>query len=272
MTAPRSAETGKVHPAAEIFPMMTPDELQELAADIVTHGLLTPIVLDDNGMLIDGRNRLAACELAGVDPTFTYIGEHVDPLAFILSANIARRHLTKGQQAMATALLYPLPEQGKRSDLLNNSTSAGPDRGSLSKARAVLANAPELAALVMDGSRSLAEAHETVRQRLAAADSDESKMAQLRARAPDVADLVVEGNLSLAAGMQELTERARQEQLAREFAHKCAEAIETDVMNRVLGIRHGVAFGERVAIKPERIEWLAAQLMELASLVEEESR
>jgi hypothetical protein len=35
-----------------------------------------------------------------------------DPTAFVLSANIHRRHMTKGQRAMA--MIYPEPEKGGR--------------------------------------------------------------------------------------------------------------------------------------------------------------
>lgn len=38
----------------------------------------------------------------------------IDAGALILSANIARRHLDKGQQAIAIAMLYPEPEKGGR--------------------------------------------------------------------------------------------------------------------------------------------------------------
>ena len=53
------------HPVAAIFPAMTEPELSVLAEDIAARGLLQPIVLDREGRLLDGRNRLAACRRAG---------------------------------------------------------------------------------------------------------------------------------------------------------------------------------------------------------------
>jgi hypothetical protein len=58
-----------VHPAADVFPMMSDTELAELGADIKKNGLTTPIVFwtgDSGTFLIDGRNRLEAMERAGV--------------------------------------------------------------------------------------------------------------------------------------------------------------------------------------------------------------
>ena len=58
-----------VHPAADVFPMLDPDELSDLASDIQANGLQHPIIIgqvDGVEMLIDGRNRLAACKLAKV--------------------------------------------------------------------------------------------------------------------------------------------------------------------------------------------------------------
>jgi hypothetical protein len=60
-----------VHPAAEMFPLMNPEELPGLGADIERCGLKSPIILwsreeNDTVYLLDGRNRLDALEAAGV--------------------------------------------------------------------------------------------------------------------------------------------------------------------------------------------------------------
>src|SRR5688572_13286990 len=82
--APEPPFAFPVHPLAESFPMLEGDELDALVDDIRTNGLLNPIVRDTNGRLIDGRNRLKACALAGVEPRFTT--SDVDPVAYILGA------------------------------------------------------------------------------------------------------------------------------------------------------------------------------------------
>jgi hypothetical protein len=103
----------KIHPVAELFPMLSASELQDMAASIKRDGLLNPCVrMGDT--LLDGRNRLAACKLAGVEPTFTeYTGS--SPVAFIIGANLARRHLDKGQKiALALEIEPHFAEEAKR--------------------------------------------------------------------------------------------------------------------------------------------------------------
>jgi ParB-like chromosome segregation protein Spo0J len=67
---PAEAAAIEVHPLAALFPMMSDDELADLAEDIKANGRIHPIVLDADGVLIDGRNRLRACELAAIEPEF----------------------------------------------------------------------------------------------------------------------------------------------------------------------------------------------------------
>lgn len=93
----------QAHPLADLFPMLPDAEIRELADDICTFGQRVPIVLLDNQVL-DGRNRLAACKVAEIEPVFeNYQGE--DPLGFVLSHNLHRRHLSESQRAMVAARL-----------------------------------------------------------------------------------------------------------------------------------------------------------------------
>ena len=94
-----------IHPVAELFPMLTATELNEMAANIKKEGLLNPCVkMGDT--LLDGRNRLAACKLAGIEPRFIdYKGD--SPVALIIGANLARRHLDKGQKIALALEIEP---------------------------------------------------------------------------------------------------------------------------------------------------------------------
>lgn len=105
-----------VHPVADLFPMLSTSELNEMAESIRAEGLLNPCVRQGD-VLLDGRNRLAACKLAGVEPRFVeYEGE--SPVAFILGINLARRHLDKGQKIALALEIEPhfAEEARKRHD------------------------------------------------------------------------------------------------------------------------------------------------------------
>jgi len=103
-----SAEwNGTVHSAADIFPMIEAVSLAELADDIKRNGLANPGWLMPDGALLDGRNRANACVMAGVPMQWqTYAGD--DPIAFVLSLNMHRRHLTDGQLAMVATRIEPM--------------------------------------------------------------------------------------------------------------------------------------------------------------------
>ena len=100
------------HPIANAFPMMEIVELTELAQDIDKKGLLEPVVLYE-GKILDGRNRYEACDMCRVNPSFTeYTGD--DPVGFVLSKNLTRRHLTASQKAVVALDLVPLFEEEAR--------------------------------------------------------------------------------------------------------------------------------------------------------------
>ena len=67
------------HEAACIFPMMTDEQLDSLAKDIQTNGLIIPISVM-NGKIIDGRNRWMACSKISKTPK-TIVVSPTDPIA-----------------------------------------------------------------------------------------------------------------------------------------------------------------------------------------------
>jgi ParB-like nuclease family protein len=104
-----------VHPAADVFPMMEGEELAALVEDIKTKGLKTPITMHKNGVLLDGRNRLHALDLAGLElprrMVNVYSGD--DPVGLILSANAYRRQLSKQEWADAIVAAVQAAEDAK---------------------------------------------------------------------------------------------------------------------------------------------------------------
>lgn len=102
------------HPAADVFPLMDGLDLGRLADDIREHGLLEPIVLYE-GMVLDGRNRLRACELATVEPRFEeWDANGHTPTEWVVSMNLHRRHLTTAQRAALALDLLPKLEEEAR--------------------------------------------------------------------------------------------------------------------------------------------------------------
>ena len=118
-----------VHPVASLFPMIDDDALNALAEDIKKNGQREPIIvayLDeamiDEPVVIDGRNRHAACKLAGIEPEFKFVmslnDRELSPQViadWIISHNLHRRHLTTSQKAMVgQGYLAYLKEEAKK--------------------------------------------------------------------------------------------------------------------------------------------------------------
>jgi len=95
------------HPAASLFPMMGEVALRELAEDIKANGQIEPIWTYE-GQILDGRNRYLACGMAGVEPRMQEYNGTGSPVAFVLSINLHRRHLTPEQKAAVALDAMPL--------------------------------------------------------------------------------------------------------------------------------------------------------------------
>ena len=124
---------------------MSESELRELGEDIKANGLLSPIIIDeDDGKLIDGRNRLDAITLLGMEFEFirakrgprkgkivgiesydfgtplsgavrTLFEFNTNPYDFVIGANLHRRHLTSEQKRdLIAKVLKAKPEASNR--------------------------------------------------------------------------------------------------------------------------------------------------------------
>ena len=97
------ADNLEIHPAALIMPEMTPQEYDEFKEDILGNGLIHPIVIFQ-GKVLDGRHRYNACRELGIEVWGRKWEGGMDPIEYVVSNNIHRRHLTTTQRAKAAAL------------------------------------------------------------------------------------------------------------------------------------------------------------------------
>lgn len=169
------------HEICTWFPLFDAEALAELAADIREHGQHEPIVYAGE-VLLDGRNRLAACRLAEVPPRLVeYTGDPAGIPDWIISRNLHRRHLTTSQRAMLAARIATRPvgrsETGRNAGVPTQAEAAervGISERSVRNGRAVLDHGdPVLIAQVEAGEVAVtAAASRTREQRIAAARSE----------------------------------------------------------------------------------------------------
>jgi ParB-like chromosome segregation protein Spo0J len=105
-TVPASIYNFKIHPLAKLFPPLSPDEFKKLKSDIERRGLLEALTVSDDGKtLLDGINRLRACEelkIPLITNRFSLVADskRMTEADYIWSKNFMRRHLTDDQRAM----------------------------------------------------------------------------------------------------------------------------------------------------------------------------
>jgi len=114
-----------VHPAADLFPLLPPEELAEMTERIKANGIQVPLAFytDEQGKiwLLDGRNRLDALAASGYDveaflkskpSRLHYRAPNDDPEEVVVRLNIFRRHLTQEQKRdLVAKLLKATPER-----------------------------------------------------------------------------------------------------------------------------------------------------------------
>jgi len=169
-------DTMNLHPLCVFFPRIVGNEFDALVADIKANGLREPITLYE-GQVLDGGNRYAACLEAGVEPHFVgFTGG--DIAAFVLSANMHRRHLSQGQNAAIIAQVTNWAEANQRggrratdaiptiplATVAERAQASGTSERTQRKADKIAKVAPELVAEVAQGNLSIAQAEAKINE------------------------------------------------------------------------------------------------------------
>ena len=201
----------EIHEYAKMFPAASDDELADMAEDIKQRGLLCPIVMYED-KVIDGRNRLRACELAGVSPRFhQYTG--TDPLGDVISWNLKRRHLSTSQKAAMAVTIKPMFEEQAK----ERQRAAGGDH------KAVVADLPQ------------ADAGKKSRDQAAAAVGVSPRIVQdaeyVAKHSPELAEKVKAGEITVNAAKEEV--KAKQVAIDEDIPMEVAEDNEPKKPSRI---------------------------------------
>jgi ParB-like chromosome segregation protein Spo0J len=128
------AKALEVHPLAAALPDMGPEEFVALCDSIRSIGQRDPITLFE-GQILDGRHRYRACTEMDVEPAYErYDGD--EPHLFVLGRNVARRHLTPSQTAMAAAdVLAVFEGEAKKRQAAGRAKGGGDRRSPAAKGK-----------------------------------------------------------------------------------------------------------------------------------------
>lgn len=105
-----SPEQLRPHPRSDLIPAMRAEEFADLRADIAAHGVLTPLAIDLQRVVLDGHHRLRAARELALPSVPVRLVEVADPLEYMVRAAVRRRQLTPSQLAAVAVELAAVQE------------------------------------------------------------------------------------------------------------------------------------------------------------------
>jgi N6-adenosine-specific RNA methylase IME4 len=181
------------HPEADRIPVMPEPEFGAFRADVAERGLLEPIEITAEGIVLDGRQRLRAARELGLESVPVRVLCVEDELEHMLRAALLRRQLTPSQ---AAALVVEL-------DLYRQLRAEARKRQ-----RANLVQATEVATLPPRGkTRELAACLAGVSARTV------QDAATVQEHDPELFERVKQGTVSASVAARQVRRRLRDEQL-----------------------------------------------------------
>jgi N6-adenosine-specific RNA methylase IME4 len=216
-----------------LIPPLLAEELNQLVNSILSEGCRDPLVVwQEEGILLDGHNRLSICETAGVSYETREISlpDRLEAMIWIRRNQISRRNLTDDQRAMNAAGLAELESEKARRERARVAGEVGGKVAGRGRPKEIgLSTAPSdkpIEPRPADGQRAIKAAdlyHPAFKQppakpktdtRQAAARSagvSERKVRQaqeVKRSAPALAAKVQSGEMSLASATREVKREA----------------------------------------------------------------
>jgi hypothetical protein len=248
-----------VHREADRFPLMSEPDLDKLAADIKLNGLQDPVeyMRGKDGVLrmLDGRNRVRALELiakaegrelerdANGLPKIKHViideKEIVNPVTYVLSRNLHRRHLTGEQRHdVIRQVALEHPEYSIRKLAEVTATPRSTVHGALQKT--VEQHAEHVAEQHADADQGSQEASET-----------SADLAGVRDRTP------AQPEQQRSKGLDGKFYPKKTQKRKKQPGQKPANNAKTLTRDQVV-----VAVGQELAKKPREMTWSFIKLME----------
>lgn len=162
---------------------MPPDEYKALKESVRQDGLHFPIIINEEGTILDGHNRFEICNELHIEPKFEK--KHFEnPLLekrFVIEANLKRRHLNIFQKVEMALPLLEIEKELAKERMLNGTLASNGTRGkatenvaktvgvstrTLERAKKIIEKGPEeLKERVRRGQTSITYAYKKVRRK-----------------------------------------------------------------------------------------------------------
>jgi hypothetical protein len=96
------------HPYALMLPGLTDAEYRALKADIAEHGILVPVIVDQDGRVLDGVHRVRIAAELGIDVPVSRMGHMTEnrKMHLAVGLNMRRRHLDADRRRELVHKLY----------------------------------------------------------------------------------------------------------------------------------------------------------------------
>lgn len=174
-------KTYKQHPLSAAWPPLSEEEFKDLCDSIDANGLLDRIVIYD-GMILDGMNRYRACQELNIKnpPMMEYEGNN--PVEFVRSKNLNRRHLDASQRAFAVARMSEWQDKSGRPSHSMEQIKSGKITGLSADKAAELAGVSEK---TMRQARAATKAISEVQEAVTNGDIAVSEAAKLSKLSPE---------------------------------------------------------------------------------------